>query len=176
MGTDQSHGGTSDDQTQAENGTGSRSFELHSRGITRDDHDRADGNWLEDMVPYRRYASFISMDPDRSTTIYRRFEKLSARNLLYLESELSEMEQELEDLDNLSDINQDNASVLREMEDTSHSWTGLRQQAEWAVINEEVPECTKKHVQECAKKRVQLVKDIREKLKEYRTYPYMLLY
>lgn len=85
------------------------------------------------------------------------------------------MEQELEDLDNLSDINKEDTYVLGAMEDTSHSWTGLRQQAEGAVTDQEVPECANKHVQDCAKKRVQLVKGIRGKLKEYRTYLYIPL-
>ena len=43
-----------------------------------------------------RFADFIAENKDKSTTIYRRFERLSARNLLYLESELSELEAQLE--------------------------------------------------------------------------------
>lgn len=45
------------------------------------------------------YAAFIASDEDRSTTIFRRFQRLSPRNLLYLESELAELEAEQDRLD-----------------------------------------------------------------------------
>ncbi|KUJ13202.1 uncharacterized protein LY89DRAFT_651306 [Mollisia scopiformis] len=41
---------------------------------------------------FPRLASKIASDPDKTTTIYRRFDKLSARNLLYLEAEIAELE------------------------------------------------------------------------------------
>jgi hypothetical protein len=39
---------------------------------------------------YPSFAAFISQDPDAA--IYRKFERLSARNLLYLQSELHHLE------------------------------------------------------------------------------------
>jgi hypothetical protein len=36
-------------------------------------------------------AAFIASDRDRSTLIYKRFDELAARNLLYLQSELAEL-------------------------------------------------------------------------------------
>ena len=41
---------------------------------------------------YPSLAAFIASDKDKSTVIYRRFDRLSARNLLYLQSELAELE------------------------------------------------------------------------------------
>ena len=46
---------------------------------------------------YPTFAEFIAKDKDAA--IYRRFENLSARNLLYLQSELHELERKLEELD-----------------------------------------------------------------------------
>ncbi|KAI4261280.1 MAG: hypothetical protein L6R42_003516 [Xanthoria sp. 1 TBL-2021] len=46
---------------------------------------------------YPSFAHFVSQDGDAS--IYRRYESLSARNLLYLQSELHELEGQLEELD-----------------------------------------------------------------------------
>jgi hypothetical protein len=44
----------------------------------------------EYLPGYAELAAFISIDPDFQ--IYRRFDRLSARNLLYLQSELAELE------------------------------------------------------------------------------------
>lgn len=41
---------------------------------------------------YPSLAAFISSDRDKITAIYRRFDQLSARNLLYLQNDLVELE------------------------------------------------------------------------------------
>ncbi len=41
---------------------------------------------------YPSLAAFIASDKDKSTAIYRRLDRLSARNLLYLQSELAELQ------------------------------------------------------------------------------------
>ena len=46
---------------------------------------------------YPEFAEFIAKD--RDAAIYRKFERLSARNLLYQQSELHYLEKQLEDLD-----------------------------------------------------------------------------
>jgi hypothetical protein len=46
---------------------------------------------------YPSFAAFIHQDPDAA--IYRKFERLSARNLLYLQSELHDLEGQLQALD-----------------------------------------------------------------------------
>lgn len=42
---------------------------------------------------------FIAPNEEKSITIYRRFERLAGRNLLYLESELAELEAKQDELD-----------------------------------------------------------------------------
>jgi hypothetical protein len=46
---------------------------------------------------YPSFAEFITKDQDAA--IYRKFERLSARNLLYLQSELHDFEGQLQELD-----------------------------------------------------------------------------
>lgn len=46
---------------------------------------------------YPSFADFIAKD--RDAAIYRKFERLSARSLLYQQSELHELERQLEQLD-----------------------------------------------------------------------------
>ena len=48
---------------------------------------------------YPRFAAFIAHDEDKPTTIYRRFERLAARNLLYLESRLVELQATMDQMD-----------------------------------------------------------------------------
>jgi len=55
--------------------------------------------WTRYPMGYPRFAAFIANDEDRSTTIFRRFQRLSSRNLLYLESELAYLEAEQDRLD-----------------------------------------------------------------------------
>ncbi|KAF2803327.1 uncharacterized protein BDZ99DRAFT_453601 [Mytilinidion resinicola] len=52
-----------------------------------------------DCDGYRAVAAWIARDPDNETFIYRRFDQLSARNLLYLQSKLLALEQRLAKLD-----------------------------------------------------------------------------
>ncbi|KAJ9636711.1 hypothetical protein H2199_007705 [Coniosporium tulheliwenetii] len=52
---------------------------------------------LSDGLP--RFAALISFDEDKSTTIYRRFDRVAARDLLRMESELAWLEAEQDFLD-----------------------------------------------------------------------------
>jgi hypothetical protein len=53
----------------------------------------ADVEFIHNVLPgFPSLASFIATDPDRTTFIYNRFDELSARNLLYLQSELAELQ------------------------------------------------------------------------------------
>jgi hypothetical protein len=49
------------------------------------------GSPKEYLPGYAELAAYISIDPDFQ--IYRRFDRLSARNLLYLQSEMAELEE-----------------------------------------------------------------------------------
>ncbi|KAH3911329.1 hypothetical protein HBH56_133430 [Parastagonospora nodorum] len=48
---------------------------------------------------YPALASWIAQDPDNETFIFRKFDKLAARNILHLQAQLFAIERELEDLD-----------------------------------------------------------------------------
>lgn len=48
---------------------------------------------------YPSLAAFMASDRDRTAMIFRRFDRLSARTLLYLQSELAEMEARLAEYD-----------------------------------------------------------------------------
>ena len=48
---------------------------------------------------YPSLAAFIASDKDESTAIYRRFDRLSVRNLLLFQSELAELGAQQDSLD-----------------------------------------------------------------------------
>ena len=65
--------------------------------MSRDSEDRrAEIHYVKG---YPSFAGFINSDCDKSTAIYRRFGRLSARNLLHLQSELVELEARQDALD-----------------------------------------------------------------------------
>jgi hypothetical protein len=94
---------------------------------------------------YPSLAAFIASDKDQSASIYRSHRRISSRNLLYLEIELSELESELDALDE-SDL-----AGGFESKKFARSWKKLRESDE--------PE----HIE-----RVNLIMRIREKTKEFR--------
>lgn len=93
-------------------------------------------------------AQFIASDRDRTTLIYKRYDELAARNLLYLQSELAELQAKQHAFDQ-HDLKADlkTKQCARNLAD----FQGAVQAKD--AIQEE---------------RWQLMKDIREKLKEYR--------
>jgi hypothetical protein len=101
---------------------------------------------------YPSLAAFIASDPDHSTAIYRRFDRLSARNLLYLQAELVTLEKKQDELDK-HDLNADDIDA----KDKARNWGTLLARAESGSDDE-------------AKERVQVAKAIREKIKEYSQY------
>ena len=54
---------------------------------------------------FSQVAAFIAEDIDRTTTIYRRFDRLSAKNLLYLQSRLQQLEAQDDAIDDEDLIN-----------------------------------------------------------------------
>lgn len=98
---------------------------------------------------YPSLAAFIAKDPDHSTAIYRRFDRLSARNLLYLQAELSTLEKRQDELDR-----QDMISDDLDAKDKARNWDTLLARAESGS-------------DDAAEERVKVAKAIREKIKEY---------
>jgi hypothetical protein len=94
-------------------------------------------------------ARWIALDSDNETSIYRKFDELAARNLLYLQAELLVLETQLKDLDR-----SDAASDYMHLKDAVRTWETL---AQWhqSGSNE-------------ARARMDLIAQIRTKLKDYR--------
>ena len=101
---------------------------------------------------YPSLAAFIASDSDKSTAIYRRFDRLSARNLLYLQSELVELEARQDALD---------AEALcgtLEGKDSARNWQTLKRRAAEPGNTGD-------------KERLEVLQEIRKKIKEYSPTP-----
>lgn len=110
----------------------------------------------KDVDGYYKFSGYIAQDPLRSTTIFRRFDRLTARNLLYMESELAELENRLEELDDLP--------VHEDMEIYLQDWNLLRLQASYQ--DSQIPR--ELVIQELLREKRDLILEIRGKVKEYR--------
>ena len=104
---------------------------------------------------YPSLANFIASDHDKSTAIYRRFDRLSARNLLYLQSELVRLEarQAQYDAEDLENGTEEKASAR-----------------DWEIFKDKAEE--QNNVRE--KQRMELVLEIRAKMKEYSQLPMLI--
>ena len=108
-----------------------------------------DGVEVLHVKGYPSLAAFISSDHDHSAVLYKRFDRLSARNILYLQSELAELERQQDELD---------------WQDLREGDRGTRQTArDWRAFKEAAKKPGSK-----AAKRMTLVVEIRDKMKEYR--------
>lgn len=99
---------------------------------------------------YPALASWIGRDPDGETLVFRRFRKLSARNLLHLQSQIIELEQKIEELD---DEAQGSADL--DARQASRRWETLTQLA----ADPTRPE----------RERLEKVTELSSKMKEYGT-------
>lgn len=101
---------------------------------------------------YPALGNWIAEDPDSETFIFRKFSRLSARNLLFLQSKVFALESELDRLDK---------ELCNADEDLRHSmrrWETFVERAE--DINS--PEA----------KRLSLMNNITMRLGQYREYPW----
>lgn len=96
---------------------------------------------------YPSLAAFIASDKDDSASIYRSHRRISSRNLLYLEVELSELESQLDYFDE---------------RDLSGSFEDKKVARSWKALRESDSE---EH-----KERVRLIYKIRQKSKEFRKF------
>lgn len=99
---------------------------------------------------YASLAAFIASDADKSTAIYRRFDRLSARNLLFLQSELEEL-QGLQD-----EYDEEDKKGMTEQQATIRNLAILKERAGGNDENAE-----------SARKRLKLQNAITEKMKSY---------
>ncbi|VUC31210.1 unnamed protein product [Clonostachys rosea] len=96
-------------------------------------------------------ADWAALDRDNETFIYRKFDELAARNLLYLQSELFFLEKRLNEFDK-NDANSEDM----DLKDAARTWETLIQRH--GAGNEE------------AQARMDLILRIRGKLREYRRF------
>ena len=100
-------------------------------------------------------ASKIASDIDKTTTIYRRFDELSARNLLFYQAELAELEDQQKGLDDEDRNAKDQASI--------------EYQRDWNEFERHAREEENGMVQKREKEKMELLMKIRKKLEKYRT-------
>lgn len=99
---------------------------------------------------FAQVARWIALDPDKEASIYRKFDALAARNLLYLQSELLVLENKLDRID-INDAKSDDM----DLGDAIMTWETLEQQ--YSNGNEK------------ARVRMDLIIKIRARIKEYRS-------
>jgi hypothetical protein len=73
---------------------------------------------------YPALATWIGRDPDNESFVFRKFDRLSARNLLHLQCQLIQLEDEIDDLDDKARKNSD-----RDARQASRRWETLRERA-----------------------------------------------
>lgn len=108
-----------------------------------------DSHTLGKPTGYGQWASWIASDPDSETFVLRKFDELAALNLLYLQSEMVEIESQLQDLHR--DVPRDQ---YMELLDITRHWERLA-----SLDQNEHPE---------AQKRMKLILRLRSKIEEYR--------
>jgi len=108
-----------------------------------------DAPWEQYPDGYSKFATFLTTDPDKSTTIFRRFDRINARNLLVFESEIAELEARLDRI---------------EMEGGDRDF--LASERSWEMLNYQAT-IEKGKIGDEAQKIVHITMELRAKLKEY---------
>ena len=97
-------------------------------------------------------AEWIALDPDNEPFIFRKFDRLAARNLLYLQAQIMTLEHELKELD--KEVAESDDMSLK---DAARRWEQLvKQDAEG---------------QEHARRQMELITKLKHALKEYCVLP-----
>ncbi|KAF0325521.1 hypothetical protein GQ607_007272 [Colletotrichum asianum] len=108
-------------------------------------------------IGYAEAASWMARDVDNETLIYRRFDELATRNLLYLQSELLSLEHQLNELDR------------EDAEDEDMDWQMVV--CDWEKLGELVHSSDTNAADDMqaskAKIRAKLIEKLRQKLEEY---------
>jgi hypothetical protein len=110
---------------------------------------------------FPRVADRIAFDPDKTSTIFRRFDCLSARNLLFLEAQLAELEAR----QNRSD-EQDLIAAALTIVECHSDWRKFE-----AYATERNGDGSFAKPDQAAK--MELALEIKDKLNEYREFKYM---
>lgn len=117
-------------------------------------------------------ADFLSSDHDHTTAVYKRFDKLSSRNLLYYQSELLRLQRRQDDMDiqDRRDV-ESQTGYWREVRKVARDWEVLRGGLDDGETQQPSTETEpSRHLvqDERARERVAIAMEIRSTLKEYR--------
>jgi hypothetical protein len=96
-------------------------------------------------------AEWIALDPDNETFVFRKFDTLAARNLLYMQARILSLEQQFDALD--TGVTESNDMSLK---DAARSWEELVKQDSEDEVR--------------ARRQMELIAETREALKEYCMY------
>ena len=105
---------------------------------------------------YTAAASWLSSDPDSESFIFRKFDKLAALNLLYMQSEILELERRVEDMHGTTLKSYD-----MDLKDAASTWETLVRQCQPGGPG----------FRSDARERMDLILQLRSRLREYREYP-----
>jgi hypothetical protein len=121
-------------------------------GVVRSAVDLEKGRGKPKLYGFASVADLVASDPDKSGTIYRRFDRLSVRSLLYLESKLAVLESTQERFD--------------EEDGTDDSFALKSAATSWEEFEEQAKDSDRPEIQ----KRMNLATEIAATLKTYRKY------
>jgi len=94
-------------------------------------------------------ASWIALDPDSETFVFRKFDELSARNLLYMQARISVLERKLKAMD--KEVSQSDDMTVK---DGARTWEVLVEQSGDGAPG--------------ARRQMELIDEIGDALKKYR--------
>jgi hypothetical protein len=109
---------------------------------------------MEAKVGFARVASWMASDLDNETFMYRKFDELGARNLLYMQCEMLLLEKKLDSFDTRV-VRRDADMELR---DAARTLEALVEQS--------------KAGKQDAKGHLELITSLRSKIREYRQCPF----
>ena len=111
---------------------------------------QAESGLIRPLDGFPSLADALSSDPDQTCLVFKRFSKLAARNLLYLQSELADLQAQQDRFD-MQDQSLEHGDL--ESKRCAMNWESFKEAAK-------VPDSSQYQ-------RMALVKKIREKMKEY---------
>lgn len=101
---------------------------------------------------YPSLSKFIASDPDRTTLVFKHFDRLAIRNLLYLQSELEDLQAQQDEFDRIDANDQSDDLSAKQC---ARNWGEFKRKAQ---------------TDQKQKERIELVMKIRVMMKEYRTF------
>jgi len=113
------------------------------------------------VTGFGSFSSFLSSDKDRTTVVFKRFDKLALRDLLYYQSELAALQEQQDRFD------REDAIEVKQM---TAAWDEIRVNArDWTSFSDAAK---RESGSERWKERMELAMRIRETLKNYSESPF----